>query len=466
MRSAERYFFIVVFVSVSVTLQAQQKVLTLKGAVDIALANYGTIKAKGNYVNASRSNITGTMREYLPDLNVSAQQDYGTINGISGPLYGLRGLSASSAGPALSTQNWTAAFGALYLANVNWDFFSFGRLREKIEVSKSALARDQSDLEQEKFQQEVRVAGAYLNLLAAQRLTRSQRNNLERTNGLRNVVVARTLSGLNPGVDSSLANAEVSSAKIALTRSRDFEQEQEANLLQAMGVPARSFELDSFFLSRIPTAVGDSIKQVTGDHPVLNYYRSLIVYSDRQAKYFRTFNYPSFSLFGIIQSRGSGFGYNYGEQAPEAYSPKYTTGVKPTRGNYLAGIGFTWNLSTPFRVQQQVQAQHYISLALKDQFDLADQQLNTRLELAKNKMRNAMENYREAPIQVKAATDAYQQKSVLYKNGLDNIVNITQALYTLNRAETDRDIAYSNVWQALLLQAAASGDFGLFINEF
>ena len=77
-----------------------------------------------------------------------------------------------------------------------------------------------------------------------------------------------------------------------------------------------------------------------------------------------------------------------------------------------------------------------------------------------------MENYLEAPVQVKAASDAYLQKSVLYKNGLSNIVDITQALYTLNRAETDRDISFSNVWQALLLKAAASGDFGLFINEF
>ena len=66
---------------------------------------------------------------------------------------------------------------------------------------------------------------------------------------------------------------------------------------------------------------------------------------------------------------------------------------------------------------------------------------------------------------MKAASDAYVQRSVLYKNGLTNIVDVTQALYVLNRAETDRDIANNNVWQALLLKAAASGDFGYFENE-
>jgi outer membrane protein TolC len=81
-------------------------------------------------------------------------------------------------------------------------------------------------------------------------------------------------------------------------------------------------------------------------------------------------------------------------------------------------------------------------------------------------MENAMANYREVPTEVKAATDAYQQKTVLYSNGLSNIVDVTQALYALNRAETDRDIIFTNVWQALLLKASASGDFNLFINAF
>ena len=61
--------------------------------------------------------------------------------------------------------------------------------------------------------------------------------------------------------------------------------------------------------------------------------------------------------------------------------------------------------------------------------------------------------------------DAYLQKTVLYKNGLTNIVDVQQALFTLNRAQTDISVAYINIWQALLLKAAASGDFDLFIKQ-
>ena len=60
----------------------------------------------------------------------------------------------------------------------------------------------------------------------------------------------------------------------------------------------------------------------------------------------------------------------------------------------------------------------------------------------------------------------YLQKTTLYKNGLTNLIDVTQAFYTLNRAEIDRDIIYTNVWQSLLMKAAATGNFDLFINEF
>jgi hypothetical protein len=68
-------------------------------------------------------------------------------------------------------------------------------------------------------------------------------------------------------------------------------------------------------------------------------------------------------------------------------------------------------------------------------------------------------------MQLKAAADAYLQKSVLYKNGLTNMADLQLAMYALNRAELDRSVSYINVWQALLLKAAASGDFELFINQ-
>lgn len=441
------------------------QVLTLKDAVQTAMGNYATLRAKANYVNASKADVKAAQRDALPDLNLSAQQDYGTINGTSGPLYGYRGLSVASSGPALPNQNWNSAFGGLYLANINWDFFAFGKAREKIKVYQQALSRDASDLEQEKFQQEVRVASAYLNLLAAQRLVISQQKNLDRATSFQQVVAARAKNGLNAGVDSSLANAEVSNARIALTNAKDNEQEQVSELAQQMGVQAPDFNLDTLFVAQIPGSMNDSLPQLS-NHPLLQFYQRRIDVSNEQAKYINTFKYPVFSLFGVVQDRASGFNSDYGLADPGGYTHNYWDGVKPQRGNYLIGVGVTWNLTSPLRIKQQVASQQWTSRALQDEYELINQRLQTQQTLAKSKIRNALNNYTEAPIQVKAASDAYLQKSVLYKNGLSNIVDVTQALYALNRAETDRDIAYNNVWQALLLKAASAGDFNIFISQF
>jgi outer membrane protein TolC len=166
-----------------------------------------------------------------------------------------------------------------------------------------------------------------------------------------------------------------------------------------------------------------------------------------------------------MQERASGFEAAY-TQNQNAYSKDYSSGINPTIGNYLLGVGVTWNITTIARNSSQVQSQKFISDALQNEYDLANQQIKAEQALAEAKIKNAMDNYAEAPIQVKAASDAYLQKTTLYKNGRTAIVDVTQTLYALNRAETDRDIAYTNVWQALLLKAAAAGELSIFTNEF
>jgi outer membrane protein TolC len=445
--------------------QASSQVLTLKEAVNSALANYGTVKAKGSYLKASQALAKEASSEYLPNLNLAAQQAYGTANGQFGPVIAIGGLNAASSGPPFLSQNWNAAFGGLYLANISWDFFTFGRVRENINVAQAEVLRNANDLDQEKFQLEVRVSGSYLNLLAAQRLKISEQKNLERADELRMVVLSRAKNGLNPGVDSSQANAEVSNAKIALTNAINYEADQAGQLSQLLGIPYQEFILDTGFIIHIPASLNVSIPNNEALHPILKFYQSRIDVSLQQEKYFDRFKYPVFSLVGVLQSRGTGFDANYSQLYPDAFTHNYWNGVKPVNSNYLFGIGVVWNLTNPIRVRQQVTAQEWTSKGLQNEYELVSQQIKTQVALADQKIKYAIDNYQEAPIQMKAASDAYIQKSVLYRNGLTNIVDVTQALYMLNRAETDRDISNNNVWQALLLKAAAAGDFSLFENE-
>lgn len=459
------YSVFLLFITFSGTTGFAQQALTMKDAIRIGTENYPVIKSKVNQLNASKSYLKEQRAENLPDINFSAQQDYGTINGTNGPLYGYRGLSVASSGPALPSQNWNAAFGALYLTNISWDFFAFGRARDKVNVQKSAVFRDQNDLNQEIFQHKIRIAAAYLNLLAAQRIVKSQQDNLIRSLELRRIVIARVKNGLNPGVDSSLANSEVSNARIALTNAQQNEQDQNNQLVQFLGVPVQQFALDSVFITGVPKTTDAPPAIAFQNHPILQYYQSRVGVSDSQAKYYSKFALPTFSGFGVFQGRGSGFTPGVTSTAPNIYTSSYGSGVDPTRFNYLIGVAAVWNFSNLFRTRYQVESQKYTSLQLKDEYELVSQRLQDQEVLAETRIGNSLKNYREAPVEVKAASDAYIQKGTLYRNGLSSIVDFTTALFNLNRAQIDRDIAYNNVWQAVLLKAAATGDFGIFINN-
>ena len=77
----------------------------------------------------------------------------------------------------------------------------------------------------------------------------------------------------------------------------------------------------------------------------------------------------------------------------------------------------------------------------------------------------ALEQARQAPIQLQAAKQAYNQANSRYQSGLTDLPTLLQSVVTLNRAEVDGYVAISNVWRYLLLKAAAEGDLSLFMNQ-
>lgn len=462
MTSRFQFFFSLAIFSLLSFEMHGQKVLTMEEALALGVKNYGTIKSKTFQVQGSQYALSQIRRDYLPNVVLSAQQVYGTINGQNGPLYGFGGFGVASSGLPLPEQNWNAAFGSLYLANVNWEVFTFGRTRGRIEVAKAVINVAEQDLAQEQFQHQVRIAAAYLNVLATQRLTSAQQKNLERAQVVQRSVSARAKGGLVAGVDSAQANAEVANAKIALLRAQDLQQEENKKLLLLIGIGETETSLDSSFLFNSPA--GNNLFEKSSSHPLLAFYQSRVDQSLAQLKVGRRSYYPAVNLVGIFQTRGSGFEATYAVDQT-AYTHHYADGITPTRANYLVGVGLIWNLTGILRNSAFVKSLNYANLAAQTDLAFANEQLNTQLQIAETKFSNALKIQREAPVQVSSATDAYTQRSVLYRNGLTTLVDVTQTLYVLNRAETDRDLAFINVWQALLLKAAAAGDLTLFTKE-
>lgn len=441
-----------------------QQPLSLKDALQLSVNNYGTVLAKTKYAEASKKAVKKAQLDYLPNFNFSAEINYGTANGQNGPSYTFIPPGIASGGIPLASQNWNATFGSLFFTNINWDFFAFGRSKQNVQTARTIATRDVKDVQQEVFQLQVKVAASYLNLLAAQRLAASYQKNLDRADTLRKIIVIKAKNDLAAGVDSSQANAEVSSAKVILLKAMDAVDEENKKLIDYLGAEPRNILTDTLFIANLPSKITGNTDSVSSSHPVIDYYNNRVLASEQQARYYRTLSYPIFSLGTAFAARGTGFANAYTSQQSN-YTTSFSNGINPDRANYVVAVGVTWNLASPFRIKQQVRSQKLISEGLKEELILTRKELASQLSLSDSKLKNAIADYYETPLQVKAATDAYQQKVVLYEHGLTTLVDVQQAQYALVRAETDRDIAYSNVWQALLLKAAATGDFSIFSNN-
>lgn len=450
---------LLVFVFCSASAQ-QQKPLLLSEAITTGTTNFQSILAKRNYLNASTALVQNAKNQYLPNVIGSIEQAYGTVNGQYGPLFAVEGMGLASAGPIGASQRWDASFGALYLVNVNWEVFTFGRIKSRIQLANATVKRDSADLQQEQFVQAVRISGAYLTLLASQAFIKNAEANLQRAQAVRESVLARTRSGLIAGVDSSIVNAEVSRARLTLIDARNNEQQISNQLRQLLNDSAISYALDTTFFSKIPAEFSTTVP--VEQNPQVKFFQTRIDESNVMAGVIKKSILPGVNLFGVIQTRGSGFDYNYTAANNYKYTTGYFDGIKPARTNYITGVSLGWNIISPLKVKHQARAQQFITDAYKNEYDQVTAQLKSQLLLADQRIENSLQSVREVPVQHKAAADAYLQKSVLYKNGLTDIVDLQQALFALNRAETDLSVAYINVWQALLLKAAASGDFELF----
>jgi outer membrane protein TolC len=455
--------WIVLFWHFFVAAQNPDKLLSMTDALQIASANY-LIQSKVNYTRSSAEAVQAAKKVALPDFILAAQTAYGTLNGVNGLGSGLPGITTISASTNAS-QNMNASFGALYNVNINMNVFSFGLQRAFVAATRGQFEQDRADLRQTKFEVETTVIGLYLNLLTAQRLRIVMQDNVDRISRLRDIIIARTMNGLNPGVDSSIANAELSTARMSLTDAENFEQSQASQLSIEMGVKQPFFNLDTSFVTTLPKNIPAQNEVNLQVHPVLRYLDSRIINSDLTATYLQKTALPRFSFFAVGQERGSGFGGSFTSD-PNDYSDNFFKGADPVRANYLLGIGVTWNITDLTRVRSKVLSQRFISAAYKDDYNQAEIKYTDQLHFANQQISNALTKYREVPIQLKSAEDAYNQKKALYENGLTNIVDVTQTLFFLNQAEAASDVACSAVWQALLYKAVAAGDISLFLLQF
>ncbi|MGZ4000204.1 MAG: TolC family protein [Mucilaginibacter sp.] len=448
-----------VLLSVSVIqVKAQQTTIpvTLKQLLTRVDRNAPTLITDSSAIRIRQAQAAEIRNNWLPNLKLNYQADIGTSNNVTGPYFGF-GVIPSSSGGIHQTNVTTALSTNIGIASLDWEVYNFGYYGAQNRVAKSNIQVEQSNFAQSKYGLEAYTINDYLLLASLQDYLNIQVRNIQRTQDILRSVRSLTRSGVRPGVDTSIANAELSKARLNYIELNNQMQQIQLQLAEISGLPYQSIVADTFIENQLINAPVGTFNTDTAGHPIINYYQSLYQNSKVQEDLVKKQYNPKISLEGAAWGRGSSVD-------PEGNYNNLSTGYGFQRDNYLVGVGISYNLFDLRRKQLKLNTQRTESDFFRNKLEEQKALLASGANQANAEMQTARLRLREIPNQLRAASDGYRQKLSLYRNGLTDIIELDAALSILYRAETDyvqAKYAFSN---ALFNQAITDNQVNTILN--
>jgi outer membrane protein TolC len=445
---------------------SKNELLSLREALDLAKQNYPSIRARAAEKEAAAYELRAIQNNYLPNFIVQGQVTDATSNQVRGTFFPNEGTAIPTSG-GIKVNGYTqdAVWTSFATGLVNWKLFSFGKYRAAVEVARAGLTTATADYQNEIFQHQVVVGDAYLLTLMLDDMAKSQQSNLARVKALKDVTMAYTSSGLRPGVDSSLVNAEYSKAILSLLEAQRLSKEQNVLLKELIGTTGGNDAIldTTVFLKQSPQQI--ETNRDFANNPRLLFYKSVVDLNQAQVKSIRRRELPSISLLAAGWARGSGISDRLKDNGDFVYNTSFGAGVPFRAYNYMIGFSTIWNVTSFFRTGNEARGQRSVAKMSEEKYNEETLKLASELERARFRYQASLEVARQAPIQLQAAQDAFGQAKARYDAGLSSILELTQTYALLNRAEVDASVAKGNVWRAILQYAAATGDFQLFTDN-
>ncbi|HZY79584.1 MAG TPA: TolC family protein [Cyclobacteriaceae bacterium] len=432
---------------------------TLRQVLEQGSANYPLVKARAADAKGSDRDARAASLEYLPRISAQHQYTYGTSNSLTGAFYPNPAVISPSGGIRTETNN-TATWGSYSSLLLEWNVFNFGKVSGTVKASKIFAESTEAAYANEVFQQQVKIADAYLLTLMMKKLSAIQQTNVERALRFHDAVKAGVLSGMRAGADSSLASAEYAKAKLLMLDAERNYRSQQLRLLELAGITEQAtVVIDSLnFFSAVPSNIDNSAVNQQG-HPLLSMYRKRADATQARSIAVRRSFMPSITLVGAAWARGSGV------YTDDTYHTDFSSGTKYQVNNYLLGAALRWTITDFASVHQRYKGEQYRVVRDQELYNEQNLALQRQLKDSDMQFNFSMEQARMAPIQLNAARQAFMQADARYRSGLSDLPTMLQSMFALNRAEADFAIAYVNAWRSLLSIAAAKGDFSVFMNS-
>ena len=386
----------------------------------------------------------------LPEFNLNVQADMGTNNNLPGGYFSYGMVPGNSR--VRNEGNSSTILTDLAIAAVNWTIYDFGENKTRQQVAASDVQVEQSKFNQSKYQLQALVIDNYLQWQRTEELLSIQLLHIQRNKEIQHSVMVLAKSGIKAGVDTSIAEAEISKLRLNYVELKGQRQQYKLMLSAIAGIPVEQLLADTNYINQLiqhnqaPAPAPDAPMT---NHPLLNYYHSLYQNSLEKERLVKKSYFPNVSLQGAVWGRGSSI-------SSRDEFRKLSKGIGLERGNYLVGFGITYDLFDIKRKQIQLKTQEAASDYAEKQFQRQQLLLSLSESKVDAQLVTAIERLQEIPHQLSAAQAAYRQQLSLYKNGLTSILELNTALEVLYRAETDYIKAKYMYCQSLFEKAITS----------
>jgi outer membrane protein len=434
---------------------------TIESAVATALKTYPQIEARLEQTKAARAKILAQReQEYLPKAYSTFEEVAASHNKVTQSIFNDP-VFVQNPGPGKPYQTWRGNIFSGGGVLTDWDPIDFGLHKARISEVKAQFKQSESVLAVTQLDVAIGAANAFLTLVVAQEQVRAAQANVKRMEVVREVVTTLVNNGLRPGVDASLADAQLADMRNTLIQAQEYEQEMVAALAAAMGQAGSEPLIDPRPVAR---KEGPPVLTVTtpnfSAHPLSIAQESVIGVLVAQKKVLAKSIYPDIRFLSGLNWRGSGL-----NDTNASFQKQDGFGWIPRVYNWNVGVIVNFQFLDWIRIRQEEVVQQHQILAGRAQYAQVIQNLKQDDQRARAKLEGAIKFASNTPIEVNAAQEAELRARTRYKTGLGTIEEVADAERMLARAEVQDAIARVSVWKALLAIANSRGTIEPFLTQ-
>ncbi len=265
-------------------MPAAPEKLTIRQAIEIALANHPALRDARERVAAAQARVGVAKSRYFPRVSFNGIGKLGLSGATNG--LGLTGLPASPFYRNLSDA-----------VNVNQDIFDFGRTRHSVDLARAEAEAAQHDLDSVRIQLAERASETFLKVLSAQQVIRVREQALRERQGVERKAEEFFQAGLSSKLEVDLAQVGLSTAELALSEARNDERVAWVELFTALGGPeGEHYDLVELEFQLVrPAELADEIKQALATRPDLKALEAEIQAQQERVQYARALRRPILS---------------------------------------------------------------------------------------------------------------------------------------------------------------------------